>query len=104
VAGAPCLNFDVPTEVTVVTPVLRIHCERCGALLAIARPARPGEPAPTLTNRCRWEVVDPPHGPVERWKWYCPNPDCRRTRELRSDRIAATLDAMIRDGKDVADI
>ena len=80
---------------------LKVRCSRCGTLLAIARP---GDTAPELRNRTRWEQVDPPDAPEERWKWWCPNPECRRTRELRSKRIADTLDEMTRGGVTVADI
>jgi hypothetical protein len=72
---------------------LKIHCLKCDTLLALAEQA---SPSPALTHRTRWEQVTPPDAPEERWKWWCPRPDCRRTRELRSARIAATLDDMAR--------
>jgi hypothetical protein len=84
-----------------MTPRLRIHCLWCDTLLTVARP---GDTAPELRNRCRWEQVDPPDAPEERWKWWCPNPKCRRTRELRSKRIGDTLDEMARHGTTTADI
>jgi len=80
---------------------LKIRCLKCGTLLAIAEPA---SPSPAVTSRTRRELVDPPDAPEERWKWWCPNPQCRRTRELRSTRIAATLDDMVRRGESTGDI
>jgi hypothetical protein len=81
---------------------LRIHCLRCNTLLTVARP---GDTAPELRNRCRWEQVDPPDAPKgERWKWWCPNPECGRTREMRSDRIGDNLDEMALRGETTRDI
>ena len=80
---------------------LRIPCLRCNTLLATAKPS---DATPAVTSRTRWELVSPPDAPEERWKWWCPRPDCQRTRELRSARIAATLDEMKRRGMTTGDI
>lgn len=80
---------------------LKIRCEVCNTLLATVKPSDNG---PHVTSRGRWSIVNPPDAPEERWTWWCPNPACRRPRQLRSDRIAANLADMERRGVYGADI
>ena len=80
---------------------LKILCLRCFTLLAIVKHTPNGV---TIKNRCRRaEQALPPEAPEERWKWTCPTPQCRRTRELRMARVVAVFDVMRREGRRVAE-